>query len=125
MPRLASPCHTSRLPLDKTEARYATLVKALSGRPGVTSQAAGSRGFGSSGQLKVNNRIFAMLVRGALVVKLPRRRVDQLVDSQDGQRFDPRRDGRVMKEWVVISARSKLDWLTLAREAMRFTATSD
>jgi hypothetical protein len=125
MRRLASPCHTSRLPLDKAQTRYADIVNALSGRPGVTSQAAGSKGFGSSGQLKVNNRIFAMLVRGALVVKLPRQRVDQLVESRDGRRFDPRRNGRVMKEWVVISASSSLDWLSLAREAMRFGAAND
>ena len=113
------------MPPDKAQARYAAIVKALADRPGVTSEAAGRKGFGSSGQLKVNNRIFAMLVRGALVVKMPRERVDQLVESRDGQRFDPRRNGRLMKEWVVLSPAAKLDWLPLAREAMRFVATND
>src|SRR5207247_2039163 len=52
--------------------------------------------------LKVNEKIFAMLVRGDLVVKLPRARVDELVAARTGKRFDPRRDGRVMKEWLVV-----------------------
>jgi hypothetical protein len=108
------------LPLDKAQSRYDAVVTALLGRPGVTTQAGGGRGFGSSGQLKVHNGIFAMLVRGALVVKLPRARVDQLIASKDGTRFDPRRDGRVMKEWVTIAAASNLDWLALAREALSF-----
>jgi hypothetical protein len=125
MRRAANPCHTSRLRLDKAEARYSAIVKALAGRPGVTSEDAGRKGFGSSGQLKVNDRIFAMLVRGALVVKLPRQRVDQLVNSRDGRPFDPRRNGRLMKEWLVLSPASKLDWLSLTREAMRFTAAND
>lgn len=34
--------------------------------------------FGSSG-LKVESKVFAMLVKGELVVKLPKHRVDQLV----------------------------------------------
>lgn len=123
MRRAASPCHTSRLPPDKSEARYAAIVKALAGRPGVTSEAAGKKGFGSSGQLKVDNRIFAMLVRGSLVVKLPKERVDRLVEAGSGRRFDPRRDGRLMKEWLTISRASKLDWLLLAQEAMRFVGS--
>lgn len=111
------------MPHDKAQARYAAIVKALTVRPAVTTEAAGGRGFGSSGQLKVDNRIFAMLVRGALVVRLPRERVNQLVESRDGVRFDPRRDGRLMKEWVVLSPASRMDWLSLAREAMRFVAS--
>ena len=117
---MASPYHISRLPLDSAQLRYERVVKALAGGRGVTAEAGGRKGFGSSGQLKADNRIFAMLVRGALVVKLPRARVDQLIASKDGMRFDPRRDGRVMKEWVTVAAASKLDWLALAREALAF-----
>src|SRR2546421_197363 len=53
--------------------------------------------FASDG-LKVNNKIFAMLVRGSLVVKLPKARVDALVAARQGDRFDPGH-GRLMKEW--------------------------
>ena len=49
------------------ETRYAALVERFCAMRGVTSVAAG-KGFGSSGQLKLNGRIFAMLVRGDLVL---------------------------------------------------------
>ena len=112
------------MPPGKAQSRYDAIVTALGARPGVTTEAAGKKGFGSSGQLKVDNRIFAMLVRGALVVKLPRARVDHLIASKDGTRFDPRRDGRVMKEWVTIAPASNLDWLALAREALAFVRSA-
>ena len=114
------------MPRVDPDRRYAAIVSALGRKPGVTHEAAGTegrKGFGSTGQLKVDNRIFAMLVRGSLVVKLPRGRVDALVESKDGQRFDPRRNGRLMKEWVVIPPASTADWLPLAREALEFVAT--
>ena len=110
------------MPPASAEERYATIVKALARRPGVTQESPerGSKGFGSSGQLKLNNRIFAMLVRGSLVVKLPKTRVDDLVDSGQADRFDPRRNGRLMKEWAAIAASSKVEWLTLAKEALAY-----
>jgi hypothetical protein len=78
------------------------------------------KGWGSSNVvLKVRGKIFAMLVRAELVVKLPRRRVDELVESSAGTRFDPRRDGRAMKEWVVLRP-GGADWLELAAAALRF-----
>lgn len=96
--------------------RYPEIVTAFLGLPGVTQE---GRGFGSSG-LRVGGRIFAMLSsRGDFVVKLPRRRVDELVSSGDGDRFDSG-GGRVMKEWLALRAGSSLDWLSLAREAMVF-----
>ena len=107
------------------EARYAAIVEALVGDPDVThgsdEPGAGSR-FGSSG-LKTGGRLFAMLVRGRLVVKLPRRRVDALVASGDGVRFDPRGDGRLMKEWLSLGPASEAEWLELAREAREFVAS--
>ncbi|HEY1333406.1 MAG TPA: TfoX/Sxy family protein [Myxococcaceae bacterium] len=69
--------------------------------------------------LKVGGKIFAMLVRGELVVKLPRERVSALVDAGLGQQFDPRRDGRLMKEWVVLSGDDP-PWVEVAREACSF-----
>ena len=69
--------------------------------------------------LKVGGKIFAMMVRGELVAKLPKERVSELVRDKKGTFFDPRRDGRVMKEWVAIGDR-KLPWVAVAKEAYRF-----
>jgi TfoX/Sxy family transcriptional regulator of competence genes len=69
--------------------------------------------------LKVNGKIFAMFVRGEFVAKLPKERVTELVSSGVGKQFDPRRDGRVMKEWVSIAGK-KPTWVKLAREAYAF-----
>ena len=69
--------------------------------------------------LKVGGKIFAMLVRGDLVVKLPRDRVAALVEAGLGRQFGPRRDGRLMKEWVVISG-DEPPWVEVAREARDF-----
>jgi hypothetical protein len=73
----------------------------------------------SSMGLKVNGKIFAMLRHGKLVVKLPTERVDALVTARKGTRFDPRGDGRVMKEWIVLKGAAP-PWLGLAREAYAF-----
>lgn len=100
------------------ETRYAELVKDFSGGRGVTHISEG-KGFGSSGQLKVGGRIFAMLVRGELVLKLPRTRVDQLVASGEGVHFDAGK-GKPMREWFVLSPDSKKPWRALAQEALNF-----
>jgi hypothetical protein len=100
------------------QARYADLVRKLSGSSGVTSLSEG-KGFGSSGQLKVGGRIFAMLVRDHLVLKLSRQRVDELVADRDGTRFDAGK-GKPMREWFILSTASKKRWLPLAKEALEF-----
>lgn len=69
--------------------------------------------------LKVDGKIFAMMVKGHFVAKLPAARVDELLQADVGRRFDPRGDGRVMKEWISIADREER-WVTLAREARRF-----
>lgn len=79
------------------------------------------QGFGSSA-LKVHGKIFAMLVTGRLVLKLPRQRVDALIAAGDGARFDPGH-GRLMKEWLSVEPASAADWLPLAREALAFVAS--
>ena len=60
-----------------------------------------------------------MLVDHRLVLKLPRPRVDDLIASGAGHRFDPGH-GRVMKEWITLDDDSDQDWLPLAREALAF-----
>ncbi len=103
------------------EERFATIVEALLSNPDVTPPSDG-KGFGSSG-LRIHNKIFAMLVGGKLVVKLPKPRVDALIASGAGERFDPRHDGRLMKEWVTVEPMSEEGWLNLSREAMEFVAS--
>jgi hypothetical protein len=101
--------------------RYATIVKAFAGKRGVSAES--GRGFGSSA-LKIDNHIFAMLASGdEFVVKLPRQRVDAMVAAGEGERFDPRRNGKLMKEWLVVPRRLDTRWLLLAQEAFEFAKT--
>jgi hypothetical protein len=65
--------------------------------------------------LKRDGKIFAMVSRGHLVVKLSKQRVDALVAAGHGTYFDPGH-GRLMKQWISITSK-KLAWFDLAREA--------
>jgi TfoX/Sxy family transcriptional regulator of competence genes len=98
---------------------FDAVVAALHGLAGGEAPSAARREFGANG-LKVNGKIFAMVVRGALVVKLPKERVDALVGSGEAERFDPGR-GKPMKEWASLRG-SEEAWLDLAREARQFVA---
>ena len=80
-------------------------------------------GFGSMPGLRVGGKIFAMLVNEELVVKLPKPRVDELVDSSSGSRFNPGH-GRPMKEWASAPPAGGPDWLRLAEEAFSFVSSS-
>jgi hypothetical protein len=105
--------------------RFSSVVSALKGRPGVVPPVApqsSRRRFGSNG-LKLDGRLFAMLAGERLVVKLPKRRVDELVSSKDGMRYDPRHDGKVMKEWLSLGPDSAASWLALAEEALDFAGS--
>ena len=105
------------------EERWAALVETMLAASDATYGAAGSgpqRAFGST-SLKTNGKIFAMLVNGHLVVKLDRRRVDALVASGAGTRFDPGH-GRLMKEWLDLHSESDETWLALATESEAFVA---
>jgi hypothetical protein len=101
--------------------RFEDVVDELVGSPGVTPPRGGS-GFGRSA-LRWENKIFAMLVRGRLVLKLPASRVDVLVGGGDGVRFDANK-GTPMKEWFSLDPESGLAWLPLAREALDFARSS-
>jgi TfoX/Sxy family transcriptional regulator of competence genes len=72
----------------------------------------------SSYGLKVNGKIFAMFGRDKFVAKLPKSRVDALVDAGAGERFNPGH-GRVMKEWIAIASHPE-SWIALATEAYAF-----
>jgi TfoX/Sxy family transcriptional regulator of competence genes len=103
------------------EEHFAAVVDDLLDEPGVTppgADAASGRKFGSNG-LKVHNKIFAMLVGGHLVVKLPAERVAELIAAGKAEPFDAGK-GRPMKEWATLQSTSDEAWLQLAREALDF-----
>jgi hypothetical protein len=97
--------------------RYAALVDEFVGLTGVTPPRGGS-GFGRSA-LRFEGKIFAMLVRERLVLKLPEARVSELIAKGEGLNFDANR-GRPMREWLSLNPHSGLAWQPLAREALDF-----
>jgi hypothetical protein len=96
--------------------QFDAISDALRRREGVT-VGSGRRGFGSD-VLLVHGRIFAMVTRGSLVLKLPRGRVEELLASGKGMAFDAGK-GRPMKEWVVV-APDNARWMALAEDALEF-----
>jgi hypothetical protein len=97
------------------ESLFSDLVEIYRRRPDVTT----GTGFGSNPGLRVGGRIFAMLVRGALVVKLPAARVNELIASGVGEPFDAGK-GRPMREWVAVPERWVNDWAAMIEEAFAF-----
>jgi hypothetical protein len=75
------------------------------------------RAFSSPG-LRFRDKIFAMHVRGELVVKLPPGRCEEL--DADGSARPFRIGQRVMREWVAIGPERQLEWDGLADEALAF-----
>jgi hypothetical protein len=58
----------------------------------------------------------------SLVVKLPRKRVTQLVERGDGDPFAPA--GKIFREWVSIPTIDRKLWRTLLAEAVAFARRS-
>jgi len=102
---------------DGSQERFEDLVDQLVGTDGVTPPRGGS-GFGRSA-LRFQGKIFAMHVRGALVLKLPAKRVEALVRAGEGVHFDANK-GTPMREWLSLDPGSSLPWLPLATEALDF-----
>lgn len=105
----------------RPEDHYDDLVDELVGLAGVTPPRGGG-GFGRTA-VRFDNKIFVMLVRGRLVLKLPAGRVDALVAAGDGARFDANK-GTPMKEWFSLDPESGRSWLRLAHEALDFARSS-
>ena len=53
-----------------------------------------------------------------IVVKLPRARVDALIEAGDGASFAPA--GKVFREWVLVEAHDEDRWTDLLRESVAF-----
>lgn len=103
------------------EQRWVSLVETMLAEGAATYGSDGpQQAFGST-SLKTNGKIFAMLVKDRLVVKLDRRRVDELVEAGQGQRFDPGH-GRLQKEWLDVDSESPDVWLNVATESEAFVA---
>ncbi len=103
----------------EVDPRFADVTAAFAGDRAVSLVPGWGRG---NGTLRVGEKIFALLLPSGLVAKLPRARVDALVAAGEGARFDPRKDGRVMREWVVVA--DEAAWLALAREARAHVASA-
>ena len=95
---------------------FETVVAHFAKTRGVTVPSGGS-GFGKAA-LRVDGKIFAMLVRDEFVVKLPRERVAEIIAARGGRAFDANK-GTPMKEWLVVATPPK-SWVALAEEALAF-----
>ncbi len=103
------------------ESWYEDLIDGLLGSDGVTPPRGGG-GFGRSA-VRFQDKIFVMLVRGRLVLKLPADRIDELITAGDGIRFDANK-GTPMREWFSLDPGSGLPRLALAREALDYARSA-
>ena len=105
--------------------RFAALVEKMTTESHATygnDESKGARRMFGSTSIKTGGKMFAFLHKNErLVVKLPAVRVEDMLASGDGQPYDPG-DGRVMREWVVVTAAELDDWLALAVEAEAYVS---
>ena len=70
--------------------------------------------------LRVGREFLALYARSdsAMVVKLPRARVEALIESGHGRPFAPA--GRVFKEWLAVPKPDPKRWAALLQEGVAF-----
>ncbi len=70
--------------------------------------------------LRVDGEFFATCDHrtGELIVKLPRERVQELIDCGSAQPFAPA--GRIFREWALVPERDEQCWAGLLAEAHSF-----
>lgn len=88
---------------------YAKLAAAFLKEKGVSQ----SDRFGKG--LRLKDKVFAMLVRGELVVKLPETEVAKLIGQKSAKPF--MHGKKVMKEWLVVEGADLASWKKIARQA--------
>jgi len=104
-------------PDSPSAARFEYLVTEFNDAEGVTPPVGGG-GFGRSA-LRYRGKIFAMLVRGRLVVKLPADQVASLVAAGQGVHFDANK-GTPLREWFAVGPDCPLTWSELVTEALSY-----
>jgi hypothetical protein len=100
-------------------AAYRALGRRFVDHPQVTLPAEERGKFGSNA-LKVEGKIFAMLVRGALAVKLSPGEVEAATIAGRGEPLAMGR-GRVMKGWLLVNEPPRR-WYAIAERARAFVA---
>lgn len=96
------------------QTEFETLARDFLAQPDVES----GTGFGGSPGVRVDGRIFAMLVRRRLVVKLPPGRYRALRETGEAEPLSIGK--RVMKEWIEVTAEDGALWRKLAAEACAY-----
>jgi len=91
---------------------YAALVKKLLRYREVTY---------SRNSLWVGRKMFAFSSKDNLILKLPEKRLDELVSFGEGTRYDRGR-GKTQGEWLAVKPTCSTS-LRLAKEAMKFAAS--
>jgi hypothetical protein len=100
--------------------RFAQLADQFAASDGAASPY--RRGFGT-GSLFVGKKMFAVLdVSGALVLKLPAPRVQELIAAGVGAPWHPG-TGKPLKEYVAIPVERHAKWFRLAKESRAFMAS--
>lgn len=103
-------------PPEENQQRFDALVAEFLQHPGVSVPAhRGRRGFGSHA-LTVDGSIFAMLVRGRLVLKLPAEVVAEHVRAGHGEHFTAGKTSP-MRQWLVLLDDDADRWRSLAELA--------
>ena len=72
--------------------------------------------------LKIRKKMFAFFGEETFVVKLQKERGAELLQSVDGQPYDPG-NGKIMKEWVIIPEEHSERWMDYTLEAKQFALT--